>query len=346
MRGNRLDRVDEAAFPDVGDILLTGASGFLGIHILYEFLQNHRGKAWCLVRKGRFENPAQRLKSMLVYYFDRTFEEEFDRRVFCLERINVLGVRNLISLCEKTARRLVQVSTVSIAGEGKNGSPPPDKRMAENELYFGQALDNAYVRSKFLAEREVLAAAASGLDVRIMRVGNLMSRARDGEFQINFLTNGFMRQLRGYRALAAFPMGAMNAPVEFSPIDSTAQAILKLAGANGGFTVFHPYNNHVIYFSDVISAMNRCGFPIEAVRDEDFQARLHEALADPQKNSLVSGLIAYLPDEKGGKAYMLDADNRMTTEILYRAGFIWPITGDSYLAGALTALDGLGFFEK
>lgn len=383
LKGNRLDRVDEAVFTDVGNILLTGASGFLGIHILYEFLQNNRGSAYCLVRKGRFETAAQRLKSMLVYYFDQTFEELFDQRVFCLdgdicdaafvsslkglpfdtvlncaalvkhfsaddalERINVTGVRNLISLCEETARRLVQVSTVSIAGEGRNGKPPVDKRMAEQELYFGQALDNAYVRSKFMAEREVLAAAAKGLDVRIMRVGNLMSRVRDGEFQINFLTNGFMRQLRGYRALAAFPMGAMNAPVEFSPIDSTAQAILKLAGTGGGFTVFHPYNNHVIFFSDVISAMNRCGFPIAIVPDEDFGARLHSALEDPEKNGLVSGLIAYLPDDFGDKAYLLDADNRMTTEILYRAGFKWPITGDSYLAGALTALDGLGFFEQ
>lgn len=382
LEGNRLENVDAVTFGDAGDILLTGATGFLGIHILYEFLQNNQGIAYCLVRKGRFESPGQRLKSMLVYYFDQTFEELLDTRIVCLdgditdadfvsslesipfdtlincaalvkhfsaddalERINVKGVQNIIELCRKAQRRLVQVSTVSIAGEGKNESPPPDKRISEGELFFGQALDNAYIRSKFLAEREVLSAAADGLDVRIMRVGNLMSRARDGEFQINFLTNGFMRQLRGYRALEVFPLSAMNMPVEFSPIDATSRAILHLAGAEGGFTVFHPYNNHVIYLSDVIDAMNRCDLPIRVVPDEAFESHLHDALADPEKSGMVSGLIAYLSDEAGGKAYMLDADNRMTTEVLYRAGFKWPITGDSYLAGALHALDGLGFFE-
>jgi len=378
---NRIERVNEAVFGDVGDILLTGATGFLGMHILNEFLLHYPGKVYCLVRRGRAKTVSQRLKTMLVYYFNQAYEELFDARIFCvegdiadavavsnlakikfdtlvncaacvkhfvaddsLERVNVRGVENLIALCKETKRRLVQISTVSIAGEGKNGMPPADRRLREHELYIGQALDNAYIHSKFLAERAVLEAIAEGLDARIMRVGNLMSRASDGEFQINFLTNGFMRQLRGYRALCAFPMGAMNAPVEFSPIDSTAAAILKLAGV-GGFTVFHPCNNHVIYMSDVISAMNKCGFEIEVVPDEAFRRALHRALEDPGLQATVSGLIAYQSDDSG-RAYMLDADNRFTTEILYRAGFKWPITGDSYLQGAVRALEGLGFFER
>ncbi len=383
LAANRVEFVDRAVSGEVGDILLTGATGFLGMHILNEFLLNYPGRVYCLVRRGRSNSVSQRLKTMLVYYFNREYEELFDTRIFCvqgditddgavngladirfdtlvncaacvkhfvaddsLERINVHGVENLISLCRKTGRRLIQVSTVSVAGEGKNGTPPSDKRIAEHELYFGQALDNAYVHSKFLAERAVLAGIADGLDARIMRVGNLMSRASDGEFQINFLTNGFMRQLRGYRALGAFPMSGMNAPVEFSPIDSTAAAILKLAGMGGGFTVFHPYNNHVIYMSDVISAMNGCGFTIDVVPDEAFQRALHGALEDSNVNAMVSGLIAYLSDDAGDKTYMLDADNRMTTEVLYRAGFKWPITGDGYLKGALRALEGLGFFGQ
>ena len=380
---NRVERVNQSVFGDVTDILLTGATGFLGMHILHEFLSHYPGKVYCLVRRGRANSVSHRLKTMLVYYFNRAYEELFDTRIFCvegditddgvvgnlsdikfdtlvncaacvkhfvaddsLERINVRGVENLVALCRRTGRRLVQISTVSIAGEGKKGTPPADRRLAEHELYIGQALDNAYIHSKFLAERTVLAAIAEGLDARIMRVGNLMSRASDGEFQINFLTNGFMRQLRGYRALGVFPMGAMNVPVEFSPIDSTAAAILKLAGMGGGFTVFHPYNNHVIYMSDVISAMNQCGFGIEVVPDEAFQLALHAALEDSNLNATVSGLIAYQSDDSGDKTYMLDADNRFTTEVLYRAGFKWPITGDSYLQGAVRALEGLGFFER
>ena len=55
-----------------------------------------------------------------------------------------------------------------------------------------------------------------------------MSRNSDGEFQINFITNGFLRSLRGYQAVGKFPIGGMHEVTEFSPIDSTALAVLRL----------------------------------------------------------------------------------------------------------------------
>ena len=43
---------------------------------------------------------------------------------------------------------------------------------------------NAYVHTKYLAEKFILQKVADqGLDAKIMRVGNLMSREEDGEFQ-------------------------------------------------------------------------------------------------------------------------------------------------------------------
>lgn len=104
--------------------------------------------------------------------------------------------------CSATGRRLVQISTVSIAGDNVNGKFPEEKTLHENELFFGQSLENKYIYTKFLAEQAVLEAVANGaLDGKVIRVGNLMSRHSDGEFQINFVTNGFMRMLRGYAAI-------------------------------------------------------------------------------------------------------------------------------------------------
>ena len=54
-------------------------------------------------------------------------------------------------------------------------------------IYFGQNIENDYVRTKFLAERAILKARIErGLDAVILRAGNLMGRNTDGEFQINF----------------------------------------------------------------------------------------------------------------------------------------------------------------
>ena len=103
------------------------------------------------------------------------------------------------------------------------------RSFSQKTLYIGQNITNEYIRTKFLAERAVLEAVSEGLDGKVVRVGNLMSRNSDGEFQINFITNGFLRSLRGYTAVGKFPMGGMHEAAEFSPIDSTALAVLRLA---------------------------------------------------------------------------------------------------------------------
>ena len=221
--------VDAVADEGLGDVLLCGATGFLGIHVLRDYLENHEGRIWCLVRKGNFLTPERRLANLLMYYFERPYTELFGERILCidadisdpaqmaaldaipfrtlvncaacvkhfaagdeLERANVQGVQQLVDLCARGKRRLVHISTISTAGESINGNPDPTIRLTEDALYFGQKINNAYVRSKFLSERAVLQAVAEGrIEGKVIRVGNLMSRASDGEFQINSITNGF-----------------------------------------------------------------------------------------------------------------------------------------------------------
>ncbi|MBB5336290.1 non-ribosomal peptide synthetase [Pectinatus brassicae] len=379
---NSLEYVNEIKAQSLGNLVLIGATGFLGIHVLKQYLQQENGIVYCLIRKGKRASVEKRLATMLMYYFDDTYEQMMGNRIKCvdgdltdenslqqladlpfttmincaasvkhfshddsLERINVQGVRNLIALCQQLNKRLIQISTVSVAGEGKNELPPSNKRIAENELYFGQLLDNAYVHTKFMAERYMLEAIKNGLDGKIMRVGNLMSRNSDGEFQINFHTNAFMRRLQGYRALGKFPLGLMDAPAEFSPIDSTAGAILQLSAVKSEFTVFHPYNNHQIFMSDVIASMNRHGFVIEIVDDEKFNECLHIAMQDVKLSKAAAGLIAYM-EHDGDTRYEIEAVNKFTIEALYRLNYLWPITSLGYLDKSISMLEQLGFFDN
>ena len=168
-----------------------------------------------------------------------------------LERVNYQGVLHLIRLCTETGRELIQISTVSVAGENVGNQFPPEKKLYEKELFFGQRISNKYIDTKFRAEKAVLEAAAKGMKGRVIRVGNLMSRVSDGEFQINSVTNGFMRTLRGYVALGKFPVSMMDMPAEFSPIDSTAEAIVRLSASDGEFSVFHAYSSYLIQMADV-----------------------------------------------------------------------------------------------
>lgn len=375
--------VDEIEHTDIGDVLLTGATGFLGVHVLYEIIKNTSSKVYCLVRKGKAKSIDARLIEMLVYYFDDGMDDMFGSRIIpiegditdksavmslesenfktvincaacvkhfsnddSLERINVKGVENLISLCEKTGRRLVQISTVSVAGTNVNRKFPSEKKIHENELYFGQDLSNKYIDTKFRAEKAVLEAVASEkLDGKIIRVGNLMSRRSDGEFQVNARTNGFMRFLRAYAAIGKFPVSEMDASAEFSPIDSTAQAVVRLAGTNSKFTVFQACNGHTVEMGDVIELLNKCGIRVDVVKDEEFAEALNKALADEKKNMLISGLISYASSDKEKSEEYIGYDMSFTTKALYRLGFKWPIINEVYLENALKALASLGFFD-
>ena len=379
--GNVEENADRITKEELGDIMITGATGFLGIHILKAYLDNYDGKVYCLVRKGSYESMEKRMMHMLMYYFDNPCEELFKDRIVCvdgditskeqvesfgaykfrtlincaacvkhfaagdvLQKINVHGVENLIEFCKNNGRRLIQISTVSVAGEGSNGVPPMDRVFGENDLYIGQSITNEYIRTKFLAERAVLEAVSGGLDAKIIRVGNLMSRNSDGEFQINFITNGFLRSLRGYKAIGKFPMGGMHEVAELSPIDSTALAVLKLVQTDRRFTVFHACNSHHIYMADLIYAMRSYGFKLEIVKDEEFEEAVKEFAKNGNDSDAVSGLIAYTSHNEN-EIYTMEYSNRFTAQVLYRLDYKWPVTDDRYLESAIEALDRLAFFD-
>ena len=379
--GNVEENAVQVIKEQLGDIMLTGATGFLGIHILKAYLDNYDGKVYCLVRKGKYESMEKRMMHMLMYYFDNPCEELFKDRIICvdgditykeqvekfsdykfhtlincaacvkhfaagdvLEKINVQGVENLIEFCKNNGRRLIQISTVSVAGEGTDGNPPMSRVFCENDLYIGQNITNEYIRTKFLAERAVLEAVSGGLDGKVIRVGNLMSRNSDGEFQINFITNGFLRSLRGYQAVGKFPIGGMHEVTEFSPIDSTALAVLRLVQTDRRFTVFHACNSHHIYMADLIYAMRNHGFKIDIVEDEEFEEAVREFAKDSKDSDVVSGLIAYTSHNEN-EIYTLDYSNRFTAQVLYRLDYKWPVTDDRYLESAIEALDRLAFFD-
>ncbi len=376
--------VDEIFSENIGDILLTGATGFLGAHVLRYLIENTAEKIYCLLRSSDDMGAVDRLKSILMYYFETPYEELFGERIFVvqgditdldglmklkelefgavincaacvkhfvrddtLERINWHGVENLIELCVQTNRRLVQVSTVSVAGTSVNGAFSVDKKIRENELNFGQNLDNKYVYTKFKAEEALLKAVDErGLDGKIIRVGNLMSRYSDGLFQINSVTNGFMRSLRAYAMLGKISVAALDEMVEFSPIDYTAAAVVTLASSDKAFTVFHATNGHRVQMGDVVEAMNSRGIPVKIVSEKEFAEAFNNALADERLSEAVSPLISYQASDRNTVEFFIDYDNAFTTKALYRLGFKWPIINEDYLGNVFESLSAMAFFDE
>ena len=381
---NTVEHVRGMTSKPLGTVLLSGATGFLGIHILHELIEHTDSVVYCVIRKGNASSLESRLKTLLKYYFEVIYNDlfgtrirmiegditnmeqveslkelDFDTVINCaasvkhfvsddsLDRINVDAVKNLVSLCLAKKARLIHISTTSTGAYLDATRYRPGMVYAENMLHIGQDLSNAYVRTKFLAEEAVLTAVKEqALDAKIMRVGNLMSRYSDGEFQINSVTNSFMLRLRAYAALGAFPCYEMDMPAEFSPIDMTAASIIALAGTPKDFTVFHARNAHDVQMGDVLAAMNECGIEIKPVSDEEFQKRISAFMEDESRSLLVAPLISYNKAAGTVKMVSIPDVSTFTTKALYQLGFKWPIITDDYISKAIMALQTLGFFDE
>ena len=364
----------------LGDVLLTGATGYLGIHVLRELIDSDAKSIYCMVRGKDQQTAESRLKTLLYYYFSSSFKELFGQRLFVIqgdvtsfddlpgihidtvfncaanvkhfsrgtdiEDVNIGGAMSCVKFCLKTGARLVHVSTTSVGGLSVNGVPAPDVILTEKNLYFGQNLDNQYCYSKFMADRIILdAVALHGLNAKVMRVGNLAARSTDGEFQVNFQSNSYMGRIKVLNMLGCCPYSMYDDPAEFSPINETARAVVVLASTPKDCTVFHPYNNHIQLMGDILTQLGNITGGVRMVDDDEFERVLDEAKNDPTKAKQMSSMLAYQDMAHGQVAYEVGRDNQYTSQVLHRLGFYWSTTSWDYDQQMLQAIAGFGFFE-
>ena len=366
----------------LGNVLLTGATGFLGIHILQDLLENDVGNIYCLVRsKGNLTGEV-RLRSLLYYYFSTDYDEYFNSRLHVvegditdfedfkklipydintiinsaanvkhfssgtdIEDINYHGVLNGLEFAKLKKCKFVQISTVSTAGESINNYPPEDRVYCEQDLYIGQKVDNQYLGSKFLAERAVLQAACDNqLDVKIMRVGNLMARTSDSEFQINFNSNGFINRLKSFVTVGKFPYSMLNNTFELSQIDITAKSIVGLSKTPDDCVVFHPYNNHFVTFADILNIFKSLDIDVEIVDEEEYEEAFEKIMKDETKQDGISGIITSIGQGTEKKIWVKD-ENDYTIQVSHLLGINWPLISEEYIYNFIKFLKDFGFFD-
>lgn len=371
----------------LGTCVVTGATGYLGIHIVHELIDRDDVTCiYCLVRSNKSQSAESRLRTQLFYYFGDTYENLFGSRLIVvdgdvtkpdcfanipegsatdtitvfncaanvkhfsagtdIEDINIGGCQTCIDFCLRTGARLIQTSTHSIEGSLISDQPLAPRPLTEAKLYVGQTPSSKYTHAKFIAERNVLEAVATrGLDAKIMRYGNLAARSTDGEFQINFASNGFMNRLNVYQTLQSIPYDQLSSTVEFSPINEVAHSTVLLSTLPSDYTVFMPINCHMQPLADTIRCMRNLGFTIDAVEQDRFNEIVLEAGQDPRKAALLQSLLAYTSNIRNKCVTPNGRNYTFTTQVLMRLGFEWSFTTWDYMEQFITAIEGLGFFD-
>ncbi len=387
LSGNTLEAFLKGKPQSLGkNILLTGATGFLGIHVLRELIEQTPDDTvvWCLLRGKGSISAEQRLSEMLVYYFKKNYRSMIGKRIRLIqgdisevkvfEAILTSGTPiDLVVNCAANVKHfskgddIMQVNyygvknlvafcmtrrsrllQVSTISVGGMTDKPVPEILDERMLFFGQNTDNQYVVSKFLAERYILEKVAEGrLKAKIIRMGNLSPRAEDGEFQINFNSNASMGRLKAYRMLGACPYPLLESKMEFSPIDDSARAVVLLAGTPDANVVFHATNDHLLPMDDILSRLkNDDGTPLNYVEDDEFVRRMDAAKDDPEKSRILSSIIAYAQAE--GQVQLIENGSSVdfTMQVLHRLGFRWDATSSDYVDMIFDMLSSMQYFGE
>lgn len=311
--------------PHTPHLLLTGATGLLGSHILKTYLNTEPGLAYCLVRAHdehhAFERVLEALRNHCGYEPGReqsirivpvvgdlfslspwSFPVDIEMVIHCaadtrhfaagndIEATNIDGTRNIIDFCQTKGTRLIHVSTLGIIPHTAN----------------------AYIRSKSIAEQDVLQAIKTGsLQGCVMRIGNLMPS--------NGTYTTLQKALEALRELGVYPQALGKLPIVLSRTDDTARAILLLTRHADGRKVLSPYNPHT---TTLAACLNRKGH-VTAVSDEQFKKIITQALTTPINHDWLTPLLHYLDIIKSlSNTYCLPT-NEDTTRILTEFHFYW-----------------------
>ena len=149
-------------------------------------------------------------------------------------------------------------------------------------------------------------------------------------FQINKLDNAHFNRIQTFIKLRVIPEYLQDFPVEFTPVDYLAKAIIKsIQYYNNKINVLHLYNPNHIIIKEFIKIINK---DINIISDDKFKNYLKQILKDSSKRNIISSIINDL-DEDFNIVYSSDIrlNNDFTIDFLNTIGFHWPIIDKKYI---------------
>lgn len=268
------------------------------------------------------------------------------------KKINVEGTRHVASYARRIRAQLIHISTISVSGNAMaDGNAvyrsEEEKNFTETDYYIGQPLDNVYIRSKFEAEQAVMDEILEhGLDAKIIRIGNLTNRTGDFRFQPNYESNAFLKRLKAILELGLFPDYLMPLYSEFSPVDLTAEGIVKIIQYAKGQIVFHLYSNRPLYHGPMLEILRANGIALKTVTGKEFYKGVEVSLQRKDREFIFKSLINDM-DADGTLIYdsNIHIKNDYTVRFMARTGFEWNEIDGDYIRGYLDYFRKAGFLH-
>ncbi|MBD2278683.1 non-ribosomal peptide synthetase [Aphanizomenon flos-aquae] len=309
-------------------IFLTGVTGFLGSHLLYELLQQTQADIYCLIRATDFEQAQQKLQSQLKFYqlwseIDReriipvvgdlgknylglstsefqNLAGQIDVIYHCgawinviypysvVKPANVLGTQEIIRLASEI--KVKPLHFISTTSVLSASSPNEAGLILESDnLEQYQTLDNGYIQSKWVAEKLVMQARDLGLPVAIYRASRITGNTQTG---ISNTDDLFCRLVKGCLEMRVVP--DMQMEDNLTPVDYVSKMIVHLSGQKESLgKAFHLVNPKSTKIKDLFNLIRSLGYPIQMIPVEQWHSEisLESQISDTDNLRVLSHII-------------------------------------------------------
>jgi len=304
-------------------VFLTGASGFVGSHLLAALLRDTTACVVCHVRAEDEKAGELRLRRTLAQrqlgaVWDdarikvvtgdlgkprlglddsavQLVRDGCDAIYHCAAQVDFLhpyaslkpaNVESVVTLLEWTAqgraKSMHYVSTLAVIDQNnKEGTVTEQSALAS-----WSGLVDGYSQSKWVGDALAREAQARGMPVAIYRLGAVTG---DHTHAICNADDLIWRVAHLYADLEAIP--DMDLPLNLTPVDDVARAILGLAGQQASWgQVFHLTSQEALRVRDIPPVFERLGMRLEPVGLEPWLQRAHARLATGQDRDLAAVL--------------------------------------------------------
>ena len=319
-------------------IFLTGATGFLGTHLLYELLQQTRADIYCLVRASSLEQARQKLYQQLAAY--QLWQENIDTSRI----IPVPGdlAAPLLGLSERRFYQLAkQVEVIYHNGASVNLVAPYQVLKAANVLGTQEVLRLACAGS---VKPVYYVSTISVLATDVETEGQMITEDVSLEAQRDHLEGGYpqskwvaeklvqqanqrgiptyiyrpgrisghaetgawnpddylCRMMRGCIQLGAVPDVEQN--IEMTPVDYMSQAIIHLSErATTPGTVFHLFNSRPITISELATSIRSFGYALRRISYDEWRETLQRLTQEMPEHALAP-LLLFFPEKPSSES--------------------------------------------
>lgn len=367
---------------DVKCLLLTGATGFLGIYILRSLLIDSNCQIVCLVRSDSDAMAFERLASRYVSYFP---DKELDTsrvRVICgdiceeglamsesgeavvehvdmvlhaaakvehygraglIHKINVDGTANLFNWARRKGIKYFNHCSTTVVASGTIANKK-EIHFYESQLDVGQEITgDIYAKSKFEAESYLFQNRAD-MQLNVFRIGNIGGDSISGQFQKNIESNFLYQSLRLLADMRCYCDDVLSLGFDAMPVDIVANIVVGLSlSDNKRLNCFHIQNKKPLTINAIADAMNVNGVFIESVPRDEFQNSFNRVSGAPGYLESNFSAALYKWNEGNGSETKFSVEDELTKIYLSQLNVNYEYNLDLYFEKVLRYCLEIGF---